>query len=1010
MVEKTAIDLHRVTAILVVHDGALWLPEVVASIASQSRSVDQIIAIDTGSIDASPKLLKGAKIPTLSAPRDLGFGSAIQQAVEKLPASVSGAHEWLWILHDDCAPTPTTLEKLLEAVIDRPQVVMAGPKLLGWHDRTHLLEVGVSIAGNGARWTGLEKNEYDQGQRDGISDVLSVSTAGALIRRDVFEELGGFDPELALFRDDVDFGWRARVAGHAVIVVSDAVAFHAQASATERRSIDVDGAFLHRPLLLDRRNAAYVLLANSSWWLLPWLSIQLLGSAIGRAIAYLVAKLPGYASDELLAVVTLLIRPGAILNARKTRKKTRMISPRVVASYIPPRWSQLRLAISNIAESIRERLLPTSADPAPTSIDVNEDEDLLVPISTAKWSSLLKKPQLVATLVIFFFTLVWSRNRFGSLVGGSLPATPESAMDLWRSYLESWHQVGMGSTTASPTWVALIAATSTILFGKSALFISLFFLFAPLLMVITSFHLFSQYTKNQWLATTCALLYAISPVSIASINSGRLGTIVVIILLPLLLMSLRQWQRIDEYSWRRIWSTSLIAAAIFAFSLSFYLVAILFVAFSIYQDYKQKINFNIRSKKRAALLVAPFLINAPYSFEALLHPIRFLSEPGIALSGGGPNLSIIGNPGGAGAIPWWIVSPIILILLISLFSSSKARKVSEVGFGILLAGTVLSSLSISVHGNSSSVKIWVGTFIACATLASGICAVIILDKLRDVLRSTHVHHRHYLAALLLVVTAIYASGAIFWTLGNGADSTVRSDKTTVIPAFLEIENSTKTLVIREVKANGENELQFSISRGGELFLGDPDVSPNTNSDIDTAVRELIDGSGLSTSELLSHYGIKYIFVKNPAREEIIRAIDGLGGFTRTSATSAGIIWKVSGATGRLIFTDSNGKRQNLESGEIGVRTSLPGPGTLTLTENYSRSWKVLKDGQYLERSKNENGLPTFKALSSGEFSLIHDGTIRRGWLSLQLIFLVTVIVLALPAGRRKSQISEKELA
>ena len=94
MAEKIANDLHRVTAILVVHDGALWLPEVVASIASQSRSVDQIIAIDTGSIDASPKLLKGARIPTLTAARDLGFGNAIQLGVEKLPASVSSAHEY----------------------------------------------------------------------------------------------------------------------------------------------------------------------------------------------------------------------------------------------------------------------------------------------------------------------------------------------------------------------------------------------------------------------------------------------------------------------------------------------------------------------------------------------------------------------------------------------------------------------------------------------------------------------------------------------------------------------------------------------------------------------------------------------------------------------------------------------------------------------------------------------------------------------------------------------------
>ena len=1010
MAEKVANDLHRVTAILVVHDGALWLPEVVASIASQSRSVNQIIAIDTGSIDASPKLLSGAKIPTLAAPRDLGFGNAVQLGVEKLPASVSGAHEWLWILHDDCAPTATALEKLLEAVIDRPQVVMAGPKLLGWHDRTHLLEVGVSIAGNGARWTGLEKNEYDQGQRDGISEVLSVSTAGALIRRDVFEELGGFDSELALFRDDVDFGWRARVAGHAVIVVTDAVAFHAQASATERRSIDVDGALLHRPLLLDRRNAAYVLLANSSWWLLPWLTIQLLGSAIGRALAYLIAKLPGYAGDELLAVTTLLIRPDTILSARKARKKTRMISARVVASYIPPRWSQLRLSVSNIAESIRERLLPTTTEPSSALIEINDDEDLLVPIPTAKWSSLLRKPQLVATVVIIIFTIIWSRNRLGSLVGGALPATPESAMDLWRSYLESWHQVGMGSASASPTWVAIIAALSTVLFGKSALFITLFFLFAPLLMVISSFHLFARFTKNQWLATVCALLYAISPVSIASINSGRLGTVTVIILLPLLVMTLRKWESIDQYSWRHIWATSLLAGVIFAFSLSFIIISIFLVTYSIYRDYKKNIAFGNRSKKRLAVLIAPFLINAPYSFEAILHPERFLSEPGIAFSGGGPNFSILGNPGGAGSIPLWIASPIFLILLIALFSSSGARKVAEVGFTTLLTGTFLSSLSISVHGNSSSVKIWAGTFIVCATLASAICAVIILDKLRDVLRSSHVHHRHYLAALLLVVTSLYAGGAIFWTVGAGADSIVRSNKVTVIPAFLGVEKSTKTLVLRQVKANGENELQFFISRGEELFLGDPDVSLNTVSAIDTAVRDLVDGSGLSTSELLSRYGIKYIFAKNPANEEVIRFIDGLGGFTRTSATGAGIIWKVSGATGRLIFTDSNGKRQNLDSGEIGVRTSLPGPGTLTLTENYSSSWRVLKDGQYLERNKNENGLPTFTALSSGEFSLIHDGTTRRALLSLQLIFLVGVIVLALPGGRRKSQISEKELA
>jgi hypothetical protein len=55
-------------------------------------------------------------------------------------------------------------------------------------------------------------------------------------------------------------------------------------------------------------------------------------------------------------------------------------------------------------------------------------------------------------------------------------------------------------------------------------------------------------------------------------------------------------------------------------------------------------------------------------------------------------------------------------------------------------------------------------------------------------------------------------------------------------------------------------------------------------------------------------------------------------------------------------------------------------------------------------------LPEFKVTEAGEISLIHDGTTRRAWLSLQLIFFVVVLVMALPAGRRKSEISEEELA
>jgi len=93
-----------------------------------------------------------------------------------------------------------------------------------------------------------------------------------------------------------------------------------------------------------------------------------------------------------------------------------------------------------------------------------------------------------------------------------------------------------------------------------------------------------------------------------------------------------------------------------------------------------------------------------------------------------------------------------------------------------------------------------------------------------------------------------------------------------------------------------------------------------------------------------------------------------------------------------MFVGTDGVRKELQAGEVGARTYVPSAGTLILTESYSRSWQILENGYRLERSKNEQGLPTFKVTEAGEISLIHDGTTRRAWLSLQLIFFVVVLV------------------
>jgi GT2 family glycosyltransferase len=1003
---------HHVTALLVVHDGAMWLPEVVASLASQTRPIDHTLAVDTGSEDASLKLLKNARVASISLPRDTGFGAAVAAGLESLPAC---ENEWIWLIHDDCAPQAGALEALLNAIEDRPQVAIVGPKLRGWYDRTHLLEAGVSIANNGARWTGLEPREYDQGQHDGIREVLAVSTAGMLIRREVFEELGGFDPNLGLFRDDVDLGWRAHVAGHKVIAVTDAVAFHAEAAASERRKLDVKRAIFRRSLILDRRNAAYVLLSNSSWWLLPWLSIQLLAGALIRAAGYILAKLPGYASDEVLAVALLLVRPGLILEARRIRRKQRLISSRVVSTYIPPRWSQFRLGMLRVAQTVRQTLFPSSPGPSDLLEAPAEDEDLLTPTPISLWRSAFRRPEISGVVFVLLITSLWSAHRYGSLVGGALASTPAGASDLWSRYGESWHQIGMGSSLATPTWILILALLSTLFFGNSVALVVVLFWAAPLLFMWSMYMLLRKLSGNSWLIIGASIAYALSPVSIAAINSGRLGTIAVLIIGPRLVIFLTRVKRVDDLQWRTIFGFGILVGALMAFSLQAYVGIVLIYCFGLFgniRDYKHGADRHLlfeRLLKRATMVFTPFLLCLPWSLESLGHPTRFLLEPGLLLQGGGPNLAFLANPGGPGSIPWWAISPVTLVLIIASLSSGMARRYAEVGLFFLLIATFLSSLSISGRRSGSNQALWTGPLLSISTIAALCAGVVILNGLRVRLADVHFHYRHILAGLAIASTILYSLSASAWAVTAGAKSPVRANQPSILPAFLAVTPGVKTLVLRRISVGKDDTVSFFIARESDALLSDPDLAPSNSSELESAVRAILDGSGINSSKVLATYGIKYLFMKNPVDTQLARTVDGLGGFIRNSSTQAGIVWRVSGITDRLVFTDSSGKSVALPTGDISARVASPGAGTISLAEYYDNSWQIIQNGKELLRSHNNFGLPQFQVQQAGEFSLIHDGTSRRAWLSLQMIVFLIVLLMSVPSGRRRREMALDEL-
>jgi GT2 family glycosyltransferase len=63
-----------------------------------------------------------------------------------------------------------------------------------------------------------------------VRDCSAVTAACMLIRREVFEELGGFDERLSVAYNDVDLCLRARELGYQIVYTPHALLFHDEGS------------------------------------------------------------------------------------------------------------------------------------------------------------------------------------------------------------------------------------------------------------------------------------------------------------------------------------------------------------------------------------------------------------------------------------------------------------------------------------------------------------------------------------------------------------------------------------------------------------------------------------------------------------------------------------------------------------------------------------------------------------------------------------------------------------
>jgi GT2 family glycosyltransferase len=202
------------------YNGASFVHHCIDALLAGERVPDEIVIVDNGSTDGSAAMLRetypSVRVERLE--RNLGFGGGVNHGVRSTSAPL------IAVLNSDAIVDRRWLAELLAAL--RPDDVWA------WGSVLVTAETGrIESAGDTCSPLGLASKHLRDQPLDALPgepyEVFAPPGAAPLMRRAVFDELGGYHDPYFMYYEDVDLSFRARLLGYRALVVPTARVTHA---------------------------------------------------------------------------------------------------------------------------------------------------------------------------------------------------------------------------------------------------------------------------------------------------------------------------------------------------------------------------------------------------------------------------------------------------------------------------------------------------------------------------------------------------------------------------------------------------------------------------------------------------------------------------------------------------------------------------------------------------------------------------------------------------------------
>ncbi|MBI4227047.1 MAG: glycosyltransferase [Candidatus Omnitrophica bacterium] len=218
-------------SIIIAHlDDLGMLQTCVETVARLSGPSFEVILVDNGSHDGTAEWAARCRpdIRLIRNTENLGFAPAANQGAR------IARGRYLLFLNDDTTVPPDLLERLVAPLEADPTIGSCQPKIF-WMGRPGELD----SLGEFPTWTGFLQHDGHRGRDVGtdpraVVEIFSPKGACLLVRRDVFERVGGFDDAFFAYCEETDLAWRIQLAGFRIVLVPGAGMEHRVGHTTTR--------------------------------------------------------------------------------------------------------------------------------------------------------------------------------------------------------------------------------------------------------------------------------------------------------------------------------------------------------------------------------------------------------------------------------------------------------------------------------------------------------------------------------------------------------------------------------------------------------------------------------------------------------------------------------------------------------------------------------------------------------------------------------------------------------